>query len=52
MNVRELVREDETIDSLVEQNYKFEQSITVRIQNPCEIFNTSQLLKDQLEVLI
>lgn len=52
MNARELVREDETIDSLADQNYKFEQRITVWIKKNYEISNTSQLLKDQLEVLI
>lgn len=55
MNVRELVREDETIDSLADQNYKLEQRITVQIKKKkknYEISNTSQLLKDQLEVLI
>lgn len=32
MNVRELVREDETIDSLADQNYKLEQRTTVQIK--------------------
>lgn len=32
MNVRELVRKDETIDSLADQNYKLEQRITVQIK--------------------
>lgn len=32
MNVRQMAREDETIDSLADQNYKFEQRLTVRIK--------------------
>lgn len=55
MNVRELVREDKIIDSLADVNYVFEQRITAWINNKkktYKISNTSQLLKDQLEVLI
>lgn len=37
MNVRKLMREDETSDSLIDQNYKFEQRITVQTKKPCEI---------------